>query len=174
MDRYLFLDIATNTGYAIYDVKSSMVIQHGSFKAHTKDNWGKGLKEFEQWMNGVILEYDIKGIIAEETYIPFAGEHKNTKAFKRLCELHGILEKVCFEKELPINFVEPKHHHVNLCGWNNRNRKDIKEETVKRIKCLFGKFFVENDDEADALSIMLFWLKFTKFDLILPNGRLFS
>lgn len=171
--RILVLDIATSTGYAIYDKEKERVIEHGTFRAHTKDNWGKGLSEFEKWLDGVILEYKVCGIVAEQTYIPYANENKSTTAFKRLCELHGILEKVAYEKELPINFVEARAHHTSLCGYQFKNREEIKAETIKRVKCLFGEFFIENDNEADAISILLYWLKVVGLDLYLPNNRKF-
>lgn len=172
-ESILFLDIAKSTGYSVYGIEAKGVIAHGTIKLNINESWGNGLKEFEEWLKKMLANFNIRCIVAEDVYIPYADENKNTKAFKRLCELHGILEKFIFENKLTSYFVAAKQHHLSLCGYKFKKRTDIKEETVRRIRRIFGESYVSSEDEADALSLMLFWLKLTRgeLELYVSSGK---
>ena len=173
MKNILFIDLATKSGFAVYNEESQKIVKFGSVKFKGSCH-GSKLDSCREWLDRITTEFNAAVVIVEDVYIPLDKERKSTSAFKLLSEYHGIGELFCCYCSLEYCVIEASAHHQTLLGWQSKKwaRKQIKEETMKRAKVM--GYDVCSDDEADAISLVRYWCHRYKKPLIAPNGHTYE
>lgn len=170
----LTLDIAHTTGYAIYSSTTEKILFVGNEKFNGSFKRGEIYMLFYEWLGEVCEKYHIKKIIAEDIYKPTMSEHISDKSWIALAGMQAILKYFALSNGLgEVVLIMPNSHHLSLTHITYP-RKKVKEETVKRVNCLLGKdASVSSDDEADAVSILLYWIKRNNRRVCLPSGKIY-
>lgn len=150
----LAIDGATKTGYAIY--KNGRIIVSGTMK------FRKSVREqtYGEWVQKMIVEYDVTQIVAEDIY----REHSRMldNAFYALAKLHGVLMYVNGINGLPdVSFLNPlkvKNYMIPTIR-KLHTREEDKQRMINRVAHLGYTLESEKaDDEADAIGILLTYL----------------
>lgn len=143
----LALDTATKCGWAIW--RENRIIASGMENFQSK-SVGRKLSKFHKWLNSMIQRYSITEIVAEDI---FFDEHKKS-AFWSLGEMRGIIYLTIEELDLTLSFIEPQRHKFYLCGTQYATKTDT-QNALQRL----GYGFIECNDEADAIAILLTHIK---------------
>lgn len=152
----LSLDIATNTGYAIY--RNGKIIDYGlwAFKPN-----GKRFKQFRDKLLITIRDYHITQIVAEGIY----KSPNRRNAYPVLSKFHEKLKYASSVTRVPCKDISPIDAKKSTTG----NPVAKKEEIIRVVQSygyvLSGK---KVDDMADAISIMLTYLKLNGMDIRHP------
>lgn len=167
--KTLVIDLATNSGFAVYDEAQGKVLLLDSV-SFSGTHWGQRLCKCEDWFIKVVANCDIGRVYIEDVYIPKEKESKHTHTFKVLCMLRGIIEKICWERNIDFEAVEASAHHTRFLGIRSKywKRNQIKAETIKRAKGL--GYLVSNDNEADAVSILYYYCHRYQKPLLHPKN----
>lgn len=152
-NNILSIDQARITGYCIY--KKSMIKASGVWKFSTDHL--KRLLEFYNKLITVIKRERITQIVAEDIYDGI------NKAVVSLGEMRGVLLLISEKTGIPICFISPKEHKYSLTG----NQYANKSETMNRLTRMGYKF--KDDNEADAISIMLHYLKSNHLPILMSD-----
>ena len=145
----LSLDIATNTGFAIYE--NGIITKYGLWKLDKQCRYNRrnGLSEY---IKQIIDQYKITVIIAEDIFF----NPKKPKAYSALKELQKVLKVVCQQTDIPLELITPIDAKRSTTG----NSVAFKEQVVSVINSYgYDLGTVKVDDIADAISIMLTYLK---------------
>ena len=155
-ETILSLDTATTTGYSIY--KNNEIKYSGVWK-FSKNDKTKKLIQFYETLCKTIEKYHISTVVAEDIFF----DEGKPKALLALGAMRGIIQLVCAQYQIKLaDFIEPVDHKYLLTG----NLYANKSQTVKAINEL--GYQVKDDNEADAISIMLAHLQLNKLPIIHP------
>ena len=156
-ERVLSLDTAATTGFAIYDrnrIKSSGVWKF------SKSDKAKKISQFYDTLCQTIEEDHISTIVAEDVYF----DPSRPKALEALGEMRGIIYLVCSQYNIKLaDFIQPVDHKYLLTG----NQYANKSQTIEAVNSL--GYQVQDDNEADAISIMLAYLQLNKRLILHPD-----
>lgn len=139
----LALDTATKCGWAIW--QDNKLIKSGVWNFGSKTT-GRKLSNFATKLFEVIQREQITEIVAEDIYL----DRGRPKAFWGLGMMRGVLLSVVEYLDLPISFIEPCEHKRYLCRSSYATKADT-QQALQRL----GYGFIESDDEADAIAILL-------------------
>lgn len=168
------LDTASKkTGYAVY--KDGKIIEHGSWKiSHLKP-----FSDLESKITKAIAKHGATVIVAEDFF-----KSKDTRlqsAFNVLSKCHGILHLISEKAQIPLVTIEPCKAKRKMWGYTTSRadhrvltRQEHKERMVRAVERLGYQLKADkngnkDDDEADAIGILITYLQFHKIPVIHPN-----
>ena len=143
----LALDTATKCGWAIWS--DGKLIKSGVWNFGSKTT-GRKLSNFAAKLFEVIQREHITEIVAEDIYL----DRGRPKAFWSLGMMRGVLLSVVEYLDIPISFIEPQQHKRYLCRSSYATKADT-QQALQRL----GYGFIESDDEADAIAILLTYIQ---------------
>lgn len=144
----LALDTATKCGWAIWS--HDHIDKSGTINL-TSPCQGRKLRKFREWLQSTIQQHHITEIVAEDIFY----NPNKQKAFWSLGAMRGIILLVAECADIPVTFIPPSEHKHCLC----HSYYAKKEDTQKALKRL-GYGLIEDNDEADAIALLLTHLKF--------------
>lgn len=150
MKKYIYgLDLSmSQTGVAIFDLQGN-IIKVCSMATKDKDSHGKRLKVIADFLLELKEIYPAEKIIIERGFGRF---NTSTAVIYRV---HGIANYIFCDIE-QIYYPPKKIKSIILNG--KATKKQIQEEIIRRYPDI--KF--ENEDESDAMSVVLCWLIINK------------
>ena len=139
----LALDLGTKTGYAIlYNGGISSGV-----KKLPKKTFGSRFSEFRNWLMRIISQNKIDLVCFERVY-----RHNGTEAAHVFGGFMYMLAAVCDKMQIPcqgLNVVSIKKY---MTGKGNANKQEMIRAAYER------NFDPVDDNEADALGVLLSWL----------------
>ena len=138
---------------------------YGKFIGKIKDNKGKQLYDFSEWLAHLFIEKKPDLVIIEK---PFRGRNSNVLA--HLSKFVAVAQLTAYRvlklEIQPECFLDPRAIKRGLKVKKGRDHNGNKKIMVKRINSLYGlhlKFrknkakSYNDDDEADAIAVLTAW-----------------
>lgn len=159
----LALDVAgAKTGYAIY--KSGAIIKSGTWQL----NKLKKHLDLRRRVEATVNDYEIDFIMLEDIYF----DKRFPRTFVKLAELHGCVEYVAEKYDLETYYVSALDAKDRMIGYEAAKRMCRKELKAAMIKAVTKLGYVlekpNADDEADAIGLLITYLKAFKHPLTHP------
>ena len=170
----LAIDGAASTGYAIYH--NGKITKHGTRVFRASAHESKSHK-YGAWLQSVIAKYHITAIVAEDTFRKHGKEYEQPKydnTFKGLNKLQGVLEYISGENGItPVLTAPIEWKQVILpTNWGKRTRQLDKFKMLALAQKLGYQLEKPTaDDEADAIGIMLHYLKRNNLPVVHPSNE---
>lgn len=142
----LALDISIrNTGWAVWD-GSDYHWGSKSFDEY-KEDYGLLFETYEKWIDNMIYLHNPYLVAMEGTYFGMKG-----RSAYQLNVLNGLTHKVCYQSD--INRTECNVSTIKkfLTGNGRASKQEVVDAITEK------GFEVENDDEADALAVLMMTL----------------
>ncbi len=151
----LSIDQATKSGYSLYKNKK---IYKGGIIDMNKDK-DHQFKYLYDTLTDLIQQHQVTEIVAEDTY-----DSGRIKAIRKLGEIRGAIRGIAIANHLPKpTFIEPTKHKAFI----THNRFAKKDEVMKKLSQLGYTF--EDDNQADSIAIMLYYLNLKGLPVIHPK-----
>lgn len=157
MSAILALDLATQTGWA-YHANGLISSGSESFALKKKDGPGQRFLKFRTWLRDQIVEVKPERIVYEEVMRWSSGA-----AAKCYCGLLGIVQTECESKEIAYEGV----HVGTIKKFATNNGNATKEQMI--AAAMDKGFRPQDDNEADALHILLLFCQRYHIPLIYPT-----
>lgn len=155
INNILSIDQSTSSsGFAIFTNKN--LKKSGIFKP--KGELFERIHYTKEYIRKLIEDNNTDYVFLED--IQF---QRNQKTYKILANLQGVIIDLMVELKIPFEVVPPSRWKA----WNQiggKRRKEQKENTKRKCKEIFGREF--HEDEADAICIGLFGIKWIEKDAI--------
>ena len=145
INAVLFLDIATDTGYASRSAKGAVL--SGVHKLPKDKDLGRFLSAYHYWLVDLLGAFDRNEMVVAYEQ-PFAG---NKSAAPKLYALAGHTEFVC--RRLGVGRYFPVHNRsirAHFLGGGMKKRAELKRLTID--ECRRRGFKPVDDNEADAIA----------------------
>lgn len=170
----LSLDTASRkTGYAIY--KNGKITNHGF--------WGidqlRPYADLEKRILKAISQYKVTAIVAEDIYKD--KDLRKQSAFDVLSKCQGVLRLISEREEIPLNLLDGRIAKREMWGYTTARpdhkfmvREEQKKRMVNRVQFLGYQLHTEkngkiNDDEADAIGILITHCKLKNIPISYPK-----
>ena len=148
----LALDPAATLGWAAAEPGGAIkfgTVRFGSWDAP----FGATLKDLNEWLTLTIRNLQPNSIIYERPYIPKL--NPNAETVFRLAGLAAIIEMRAYHNSVHLTRVTAQDAAKYFTGRARWGGRDKKKQAVIEMCERYG-FLVENDNEADAIAILLF------------------
>lgn len=158
MAGVLALDLATVTGWAVgplpkrpltlleATVRKPPQPLSGIFRvARPGTNVGKFLSNYGDWLERMITDHQVQGLIFESPILP---AHSDMVATRKLVGLAGVTEMVAHD--MGIRWVRegyPSQVKLHICGYGGPGKERVKQALMAR------DWSFADDNEADALAL---------------------
>lgn len=161
----LSVDAAQKTGWAIY--KNGRIIEHGTKQLKRTSKFGS----YGEWLKRMINKYNVNCIVAEDVFRK--KDHTRENAYSALTKMQGVLLYVIETEGLESAFLNPllvKDTMIPTVYWKKHERTEDKKRMINRVQSLgYGLDSDTADDEADAIGILITYLKSKKYPLTHPQ-----
>ncbi len=138
------LDLGTTTGYAVRDVKSSVIISGTwNLKPSRFDGGGMRFVKFRHALHDLH-----KGGAITQVYFEEVRRHAGTDAAHVYGGLLAILTEFCEERSIPYSGVPVQTIKRSWTGKGNASKDDMIRVAVEH------GYDVTDDNEADAIAIL--------------------
>lgn len=167
--RALTVDQAANSGWCAGSDKSNEPFAFGSFRMPKRDVIGERLVIFRDGLVDIIETHKPDVIAMETPYMPmgqtkprFDGDKRagnstfNPKTIRFLANIEGILKEVAARYALELEEFPSSSWRVTALGFGRLPKgstQDFKKLMMARARAL--GYAVKNDNEADAIGMML-------------------
>lgn len=147
VDSVLALDLGTRMGWALSNGFGRISSGTNNFKPNRFDGGGMRYLLFERWLNLIHTTSPIKIVCFEEVR-----RHVGTDAAHIYGGFMGALTSWCEEREIPYQGIPVGTIKKFIAGKGNASKQDV-------IQAVKGRgFFPADDNEADAISLLLYVL----------------
>ena len=168
------LDLASvNAGWAIY--KDGAITNHGVWRINQRSRF----TDLESKLNAAIKKYHVSSIAAEGI---FKSDDKRLQcAYEILAKCHGVLQLVGERNGIPITLIKPYQAKRQMWGYSpsrhgRLTREQHKAAMIKAVTKYGYKLSTDrhgnySDDEADAIGILITYLKSEQLPITHPATR---
>lgn len=154
--KILALDAAGQTGWAVWS--PSMEAPRWGVAKLPKGSPGQTFAAFRDWLIGVIVSEGVEHIAIESVFVG----KQSISAAPKLYGLIGVAQEVAYRRGISVAMVMVGDWRKHFIGQRNAEKglaKDKRRAWLKaeaRKECEKRGWFVRNDDEADALGILVY------------------
>lgn len=165
--RLLSLDLATNLGWAFGDTEAGDPVSGTHRLPKTGEDVGAFLAAYHLWLVDRFREFE-PDVVVFEAPVP-AGGATNMATILKLWGLCSHTEFVCAMKRTPaggkiayrqVNVSEWKKGFVGWGGFSKPKTKAALAEYPVMIACRQRKLYPADDNEADALGLWCYAMRF--------------
>jgi Holliday junction resolvasome RuvABC endonuclease subunit len=161
----LALDVASRkTGYAIY--RSGQPIKSGTWVF----SFDKRFWELYSRLKRAIEKYHVTQIVAEDIFK--SKDPKKASAFQVLAGCRGVMECAAQLYDLPVRFINPLIVKSVMGIRREIKGKEIKKRMIIEVEALgYQLEKPDADDEADAIGVLLTYLKEKGLQITHPKSQ---
>jgi len=176
---YLTLDLATKTGFALWEPGSSPKL--GTFTMPSVNGQiGRSLNKFKGWLIPFMRTAGVTHVMYESAYLKPSTVKRDAKGNSKfvngtsqdvarvLFAIGGYVEEVCYELELRCFECNVSSWRTHLIG-NNPKRVDAHILTKQELQARGIPF--NGQDQADAMGLMIYMAHKLKLEPDWPVGK---
>lgn len=153
----LALDLGSALGWAhhshgIYSCGTNTFARKHGRKTIPDDHLGKKFHDLDQWLSKMIRDYKPEALAYEEPM----GVFKNASVTHLIIGFRGVMMATAAKFDLPIHGIPQSALKMFATGKGNADKPLMLSTATRHFQ---GKAIPENDNEADALFILQWYLE---------------